>query len=369
MSVQIATEDEFHALRDDWNDLLSRSASDNFFLRWEWIHTWWEIFRQERVLLVLTVRKAGRLVGIAPFYVEPASLLGERRLRFCSDELNPDYMDVIVEKGLERPVVRDVISFIIGRAAVWDVIALDNLLANSILLANLNREDLPYQQGDSLACPYLAIKGTVEEHLKARPPLREFKIEKKLRKLFQKETVRYVLVGDLESFKKGLDDLFFLHKLRKDHVGLRTNFASLDVQRFHHKLGALCLKSGQVELRLLYDGGIPVDAHYSFRYGNKLFQYQQGLNMAYKNFSVGAIALYLELREAFANGLSEYDMLKGDERYKFLWTDTVRCQYWLKAYAPTPRGSFCRAKDNLSAGLRRVKAALRKTPAAPSPPV
>ena len=361
LHVQIATEDDFRSLREDWNGLLARSASTSVFLRWEWIHTWWEIFRKQRALFLITVRQGRRLVGIAPFYIEPASSIGERRLRFCSDDLSPDYLDVIAEKGLESAVLRKIAGCVKRRANEWDVMAVDYLLADSVLLTGLPHEGLLHRRGDSLPCPYISIQGSFEEYLQSRPGLSLLRLRKKMTTFLGKSAVRYDLVKDMKDLPKGIDDLFFLHKMRSQSSGRRTDFASSDVELFHHRLGALFLEQGILELRLLYDGGTPVDAHYSFRYGNKLFNYQQGFNPAYKNWSVGTMSLCLELREVFARGLSEYDFLKGEESYKFLWSTGVRRQYSLKAYAPTRRGSIYRAKDGLIASLKSVKAAFRKT--------
>jgi hypothetical protein len=39
LDVALVEDAEFRALREEWNALLGRSAVDNVFLRWEWIHT------------------------------------------------------------------------------------------------------------------------------------------------------------------------------------------------------------------------------------------------------------------------------------------------------------------------------------------
>ena len=32
----------FHAMREEWAELLESSTSDCVFLTWEWLHTWWK---------------------------------------------------------------------------------------------------------------------------------------------------------------------------------------------------------------------------------------------------------------------------------------------------------------------------------------
>src|SRR5207302_569350 len=114
LQIKRIDQSEFDTMREEWNELLNQSASDSVFLRWEWMHTWWDIFKQKRRLLILTARSNGRLVGIAPFYIETAGLLRTRYLKLCSEELSPDYLDIIAEKGQETEVARDIVNYIIG---------------------------------------------------------------------------------------------------------------------------------------------------------------------------------------------------------------------------------------------------------------
>src|SRR5579864_9692406 len=114
---------EFDSLRGDWNGLLGRSVCDSVFLRWEWIHTWWGIFKKDRTLFLLIARRDGQLAGIAPFYIERSGLLGTRYLKFCSEELSPDYMDIVAEPRQEAEVAREIVSYLLRHAGEWDVIA------------------------------------------------------------------------------------------------------------------------------------------------------------------------------------------------------------------------------------------------------
>src|SRR5882672_10410258 len=101
LTITPIDQNEFDGLREEWNQLLSRSRCDNVFLRWEWMHTWWSVFKRNRKLFIWTARREGQLVGIAPFYIDRAGLFGPRFLRLCSEELSPDYLDIMAEAGQE----------------------------------------------------------------------------------------------------------------------------------------------------------------------------------------------------------------------------------------------------------------------------
>src|SRR5512140_2391332 len=101
----IETAGEFDSLRGDWDQLLASSASDCVFLTWDWLRTWWTHLGARRRLRIVTVRKEGRLIALAPLAVRPGSL---RRLfpfpavEFLgSGTVGSDYLDFIVRKGDE----------------------------------------------------------------------------------------------------------------------------------------------------------------------------------------------------------------------------------------------------------------------------
>src|SRR5437867_20023 len=54
---RISTDIEFTALKEEWNSLLTESGSNEISLTWEWLYTWWKVFRDDsRRLLILAVR-------------------------------------------------------------------------------------------------------------------------------------------------------------------------------------------------------------------------------------------------------------------------------------------------------------------------
>ncbi|HYW29165.1 MAG TPA: hypothetical protein VE824_05095, partial [Gaiellales bacterium] len=107
----------FQTLRQEWNELLQASASNCVFLTWEWLFAWWRNLSEGRRLSLITVRRGGRLIAIAPLAVRPRSL--SRLLPWPSREFlgtglaGSDYLDVIVRRGHERE----------GLAAVADALA------------------------------------------------------------------------------------------------------------------------------------------------------------------------------------------------------------------------------------------------------
>src|SRR5260221_11509290 len=58
--------EKFMSLRDEWNELVGRSATGFITQTWEWLFTWWEVFGEGRALHIVLARDGERLVGIPP---------------------------------------------------------------------------------------------------------------------------------------------------------------------------------------------------------------------------------------------------------------------------------------------------------------
>lgn len=347
VSIQPVDPDSFALMKEDWNDLLRRSASDTVFLRWEWLHTWWEAFGRGRTLCILAARDGGRLVGAAPFYLEEDSR-GVRHLRFCSDELYPDGLDVISERGREREVVGATASWLFGGGLRWDVASLRHVGSASVLPGLLRGSGRTWRAGPPEPCPYIRMEGTFEAYAEGRPRLAD--VLKKEKRLLEKGITHRVIREEGE-LPKAMDDLFLLHDKRAREKGITTVFTSEGIQAFHRRLAGQFLKEKILNLQFLTDGENAVSALYSFHYKRKIYFYQSGFDPAWRAWSVGAVMIAVALRRAFQDGLEEFDFLKGDEGYKALWMNAVREERALSACNRSLRGMVWGAASRGRAAL------------------
>ncbi len=341
LNVERLSESKFTSLEEEWNALLSRSASDTFFLRWEWIHTWWTHFHKKRTLWILTAREHDRLIGIAPFYIQSPNPWGARMLRICSDDLGPDYLDVIIERGREREVLSAFWTSLSRRPALWDVIAFESVRTDAVLLSNassLGRYAQVLQHAH--VCPYIEIQGSFDAFFKSHHSLKRFALHKKERVLFDDLGVTFQRMQNMKDWEKGLEDLFELHRLRAGARHLDSNFMSPAVKRFHQELGRQLLPRGLVELHALYRGPRPVAAHYHFSYNHKMYFYQSGYDPDWSRWSVGMVLLRQTVKAAFENGVTEFDFLKGDESYKQLWASATREERFWRVFNRTTWGTL-----------------------------
>ena len=110
---------------------------------------------------------------------------------------------------------------------------------------------------------------------------------------------------------------------------------------FHEEFSRLALERGWLRLYVLWLNGRPA-ASYGFKYGPVFYFYQSGLDPEFEKQSVGLVTMGLAIRKAIEEGVEEYDLLHGDEPYKFLWSRQVRELTRLELYPPQMRGFICR---------------------------
>ena len=131
-------------LRDSWNQLLRSSQSNNIFLTWEWVSTWWRVFCQGQRLAVIIAREAdGSIVGIAPLkinYKKYKRFLAVRSVEFIGygGEVIPEYLDFIILKGKEKICVKAFLKFILSCSDFWDLLYLTDMPEDSSGNGKLN---------------------------------------------------------------------------------------------------------------------------------------------------------------------------------------------------------------------------------------
>jgi len=110
---------------------------------------------------------------------------------------------------------------------------------------------------------------------------------------------------------------------------------------------------------LLRLDGRPAAAVYGLRYGPTFSFYQSGFDPALARHSVGLVALGLSIREAIAEGATEYDLLHGREPYKFLWARRTRDLGRIDLFPPTLGGRWRWHAASLRGGVARRTARVR----------
>ena len=325
-------------MREEWNSLLEKSLTNEIFLVWEGIYSWWDVFKNgDRELYILSGKNSsGEMIGIAPFYLQKRAVLGNVKrniMRFCSSlETYPDHLDLIVTKEYEELFPDAILRYLIQNGKDWDLMKLDGVHENSTIKKYLTSTP-PKMKGlfvtsvPDAKCPYLVIDRSFEDYLKSFSTKKRQTLLRKRRILMNREKAVFKTVHYDEEPEKYIQELFALHHERARQKGIKTTFSGEDIYKFHNKVIHYLLKDGKVVLAFLYKEFNPLVSYYCIKHNQKYYYYQAGLSYEGEKRSAGTVLFSLILEDAFRERYKEFDFLRGSEEYKFYWTKNYREDY------------------------------------------
>lgn len=138
-----------------------------------------------------------------------------------------------------------------------------------------------------------------------------------------------------------LDDLARLHQATWTARGRPGAFANPAFRRFHDALIKTALPRGEIDLLRITAGDTLVGCLYNFRYRGHVLAYQSGFDHqgAGDHEKPGLTCHHLAIEAARADGMTRYDFLAGDDRYKTSLAADATTLHWLDLNRPwSPRG-------------------------------
>lgn len=351
----------FESLRTEWRELLEDSDADCIFLTWEWLHTWWKHLAGGRRLHLITVRRGGALVGIAPLAVrprQPERLFPFHALEFLgTGSVGSDYLDLIIRHG-EAEAVLQAIGSHLGDCRLMLELSQVKLTTTHAGRFAARLMDAGWHANRTVTemCPYIDLAGyDWESFLGTLGPAHRNNVRRRLKNLRNSFAVSWIRASTEEERRHCLRALVDLHHAR---WATRTtgsdalhNQALID---FHDEWSRLALARGWLRLGLLSLDGAPAAAVYAFRYRDVVHFYQSGFDPGYSAHSVGLAALAMSIRDALEEGAVEYDLLHGSENYKFLWASEARDLSRLNLYPPNSHGLLYRQAIQLRQSVKKA---------------
>jgi CelD/BcsL family acetyltransferase involved in cellulose biosynthesis len=278
----------WRAAEGDWRRL---ARGGDVFSSPEWAALWWQHHgRGEPIVYV--VRRAGRVVAVVPLYADWGVL------RFVgsphADRLGPVCEDVATGAWALQEIARR---------------------RRRLVLADRLPGEAGWQHhlvgGQRLACeasPRLVLTGSYEAWLQAQGAATRREIRRRERRLLEQGAIFRRLEAE-EAVTSGVDVLLGLHALRwGSESTVDGDFVRAEVR--------LAARNGWLRLWLVEVQGEPVAASLALRYHGREYLSVTGRDPAWTRASAGSALLHHTVRDAFAGGVTEYHLLRGDQEYK-----------------------------------------------------
>ncbi len=356
--------DELAELRAAWEHLLQESTGPTIFSTQEWLGAWWKAFSAGKQLLTITFSNSrGELVGVAPFYLDEVNgrYYGRlRRLRLVGDgTVDSDNLDLIVRTGQEEVCAKAVLDWLASES-VWDLCELNTLPANSPntrpmlrLLDTMKWVQGVYEHPNSA----VVLPENWDAYLGQLSKEQAYGIERYTRRLRRHYAVAIYKCVREEELPGYLDVLFDLHQKRWTGRGLPGTFSSQERRQFYTDMSRAFLRRGWLEFWLLELDGMIVAAQFAFRYGDTVYQLQEGLDPAHYTDRAGQVLRAHIIKQLIADGVHRYDFLRGDQEHKRNWGALPGSYTYIHFAKPFTRaGLYIPWRDRIETGRRWLEA-------------
>jgi CelD/BcsL family acetyltransferase involved in cellulose biosynthesis len=365
-------------LRSAWGALCDESEAGCLFLTPEWLIPWWEHFGAGRTLCCIAVFERERLSGFLPLFSEPARFAGisARRVAFLGDGATGcDYLDVLAAPGRETDV-RAAVLDALGELP-WDVCDLDGLWRESAT-AQFLAQRFPNRRAvrSSIAglggpaarvvrdarlrfvCPRIPLAGTSAEFFASLG--RRENLRRREKWVYKQPGVAIEVARTPAEARVAIERFLELHRARWAVDGGSDGLADVRHEAFHRAVVQELAERGWLRLYTLFAARRAVASVYGVVHGGKFLYYQSGYDPAWASKSVGLVLLARTVQDAYQEGLSEFDFLRGNESYKAQWARAERWTVHIRLFRGA-RGKAARAAAQAALFAREsVKAALPK---------
>ncbi len=322
------------ALRNEWQALY-REAEAAPFLSWEWLATWHEQLGAGREPLLLCVRDGQRLVGLLALTVEVRRLtpwFGKlRRVAFMGEAFaGTDYLDVLALPAQREAICRAAFEHLFKHVA-FELLELEGMAADSPNLPVLeqmlaqhfgNRARFALRRATQYTCPQVALDSTWEALLASTRRGDNFK--QKLRRMRQRHAFEYRVVTEPAAVAAAFERYYQLHENRWQQHGGSDATGHPRLREFQAAAVQRLAATGLVRFEEIWLDGVCCASNYALDDGQNFYFYSAGYDQTQRNLSPGLVLTGLSIESAIQRGLKRFDFLRGDEAYKFDWSNAAR---------------------------------------------
>lgn len=300
-----------------------------------WLMNWWNVYRsreRETELFLVSLRDGSTTIAISPLYLDGTvlRLLGDGRA--CTDHL-----ELLIgrqsDSGAFRRMISDLLDWLSSgaEATCWTRIELESIRldgpTHSVSTRIKNR--MLVHQRDAVPTCEINLPKTWDEYLASLSKNHRKRCRRWLREYDDIERMETISTLDSWDCEDAFETLVRLHNERRGDLD-QGLFACPDFKEF---LKAAFTELSQLEMAEI--SAIRVDqqilaVELEFYNSTTTFAYQSGLADGGLKYSGGSLSLLRRIRNAIQNGRLTYDLMRGNEAYKFHWDavqhPTVRLQ-------------------------------------------
>jgi CelD/BcsL family acetyltransferase involved in cellulose biosynthesis len=369
------------ALAGRWDELAREDARDGFFRTSGWYLSWLDHVRPDAQPFVVVARDSeGNIAGLAPLCrvrhrehwlpMDGVSLGGR-------EVVSGEYLDYLSVPHARTEVLCGVMEFLWKEASRWDLLITGEVFAGGDLHRALEsfaeRKGLAIRVQEERVCPFIELPPTFEQYLAAGfNQKRRKEIKRQTRVILEDFGAQIEVYSRPEEIAENLDSLVQLHTGRWQSANQTGNMGRPGFVRFLYHICDAPPAGALPRLYVMKHQGQPVAALLVFYFGQSALAYSIGRDpgCAISHLSPGFAILVRSIQDAIQQGYRYYDFLRGDERFKFHLTKSVRKTITILVGRSPSARAYLQAlalKDTLKQRFPRLWARLAGADAGPNP--
>ena len=312
-----------------WDRLHSRVPMATGFQSYAWQRGVFETACKPGRLRLIAIWRAGELVGLFAMSMRDDGLL---------ETMGPavsDYLEPLIDPAIEREAWGVMLKvFAKLRSGKNRKVTLHNVREGAPLrgvLAELAKDEgFEVEETRIENTPVLALRRSWEEYLATLDAHERKETRRKLNKALTKGGARVVKCsGDSSEIARALADAFVL---MEQAPGDKGEAIRRTIRPLLERAAPGMIAAGRLWLHTLYVEEKPAAVTIQFPYRDGPQLYNCGFDAAKKEWSPGVVLTSLIVKDAIESGATEFDLLRGQEPYKYrlgardrgLWMVTLR---------------------------------------------
>jgi CelD/BcsL family acetyltransferase involved in cellulose biosynthesis len=359
--MQVEVHDEgVEPLLADWEGLFAADSEATPFSSPGWAHAWLRHWPGARRPWIVAVRDGGRLVGLAPLIIRQRGPF--RTLTELGKEPG-NYWDTLALPELRADVTRAVAEEIVRRRRDWDLLLLRCLPPGSATEPALTGAGLRVRPRPPLPYPGIELPESFDEYLDALPRRRRKDLRRHLRRLDEGELeIRHVREAEeLPEVIERWQDIrlrWWEERGKRMHVQHRSK----QFRDFVKELAVLLVPAGLAEVWELRLDGRVVGVEVNLVDSRVFYAWMGAYEPDVAQLGLGKVAIGASIRSSIVAGRRYYDLMVGDEPYKYWYGASDRYCESLMAGSGRPRSQAALAAGMLANLARRARSASASEP-------
>lgn len=324
-----------------WNELLELEKRDCIFMTFEWLTTWWRYFGAGKQLFILVVKEGREITGIVPWMIRQVwkGRLNRRKIEFIGTGLS-DWLDFIIPYRKEEHLEL-IFRYLQERPMAWDLMDLREIPSSSenaiILQKVLHKNGTMYSIYPDSICPYIEIQTDWDSFLKEQfSGKTRWQMRRSEKRLHKEGEVRIKLLRDLTEEPGTIQRIVQMRQSEYYRGKKRQGLFDDPAKRgFFEEIISLFSPKGWVNIPLLELSGQLIAYRLDFQFRGRYYGYFLGFNPGFSFCTPGKVLMTHLIKECFDKQMAEFDFLRGDESYKFDWTNKYRQNMRIMLFRPS----------------------------------